>query len=143
MDPLPGGQLRDLAFIQAAGGLVVDVLDAGFGDFEARAAQQPSASLVFAAEPLAVDEQRTTFLEGQRLHGGGLLLLLERFQYAVELESLERLDRWVRQHVLLLGRGIISGSNLGRARCRAAAAPEPAARSCSRDAGHGRSRGST
>ena len=57
------------------------------GDFQARAAQQPRSPLIVAVEPLAIDEEGDALLEGQCVDGGGLLLLLEGFDHAVQLQG--------------------------------------------------------
>jgi hypothetical protein len=97
-DPLAGGEGCDLALVQAAGGFVIDVLDAGGGHFEASAAQQTGAALIVAVKPFAIDDERDALLDGERLDSRIALLLLDGGDHAVELEGFEGLDRWIGQH---------------------------------------------
>lgn len=75
-DPLAGRQGCDLALVQTAGSLVVDVLDAGASHFQSRTAQEARTALIVAVEPLAIHDEREALLEGQPLRGRITLLFL-------------------------------------------------------------------
>jgi hypothetical protein len=83
--PLAGGEGGDLLFIEAAGSFVIDILDAGLCDLEARATQEPRATLIVAIQPFSVDDERDAFIEGERVDRGSLLLFLERLDHAMQL----------------------------------------------------------
>ena len=62
-DPLATGKRGDLPFIEAAGGFVVDILDARRRDFEVSPTQESRAPLIVAVETLSIDEERDALLE--------------------------------------------------------------------------------
>jgi hypothetical protein len=84
LDPVAAGKRGDLAFIQAACGFVVDVLDARSDDFESGTAQQSRSSLIVAVEPLAINDERDALFERQCVHRSILLLLLQGLDHALQ-----------------------------------------------------------
>ena len=115
--PAPGGEGEDEGFVEAARLAEVDVLDAGVGLTQLRAAQSIGHAPVVAHGEFTVDEQAEALLERERLAGGGLELLGQCGGHAEALELVELVDDGVGQH----GRvppWWLSGSTTGRASCR-------------------------
>ena len=82
--PAAARQLADLSAIEFAARGVVDVFDAGVAEFELGFLEGAGQALILAVQPLGFDQQREAFIEAQRRHVGLPLLLLPRFEQAVE-----------------------------------------------------------
>ena len=96
--PAPGGKREDEGLVESAGVAEVDVLDAGVGMAQLRAAQSIGHAPVVAHGEFAVDDQAEALLYRERLAGGGLELLGQRRGYAEALELMELVDGGMGQH---------------------------------------------
>jgi hypothetical protein len=75
LDPTTGGKLAQLGFVEAAGSVTIDVLEASLSDLELGVAKVALQALVLAREDLSIDEQAETLVEGEALQGWVLLLI--------------------------------------------------------------------
>ena len=120
--PAPGGEGEDEGLVESAGVTEVDVLDAGVGVAQLRAAQSIGHAPVVTHGGFAVDEQAEALLERERLAGGGLELLGQRAGHAEALELVELVDdgviaigsTFLRGRIMPLSRASSSSRERGR-----------------------------
>ena len=103
--PAPASEGEDEGLVESAGVAEVDVLDAGVGMAQLRAAQSIGHAPIVAHGGFAVDEQAETLLERECIAGGGLELLGQRGGHAKALELVEFVDDGMGQH----GEGLRGG----------------------------------
>jgi hypothetical protein len=89
LHPAAGGELADDGLVELAAGRIVDGFQTGVRKLQLGLLEGASHALVVAGEPLGVDEQAETLVEGQARQLGVLVLLGPGVGHGVELEGLQ------------------------------------------------------
>ncbi len=96
-DPITGNKPHHDRLVEAAGGFIVDILDAGV-EFRPGIFQVPCHPVVFLPAPLTVDDQAEAFREGESIQVGLIHLVCEGFDHADEFQRGEPLDGLLIKH---------------------------------------------